>query len=66
MSKLKSRVSGRCTDVGWKPNTPNTTQVYATIEVKLGSTRRQDIAEKQLKTLTKKILGKKVVIFPEE
>lgn len=66
MSKLKSRVSGIVTEVGWEPNTRTTIRTYAYIKVKLSSTRRQDKAEEQLAKLQKKILGKKVVIFPEE
>ncbi len=63
---LKSRVEGRVTEVGWEPGTPKSLRVYALIKVKLSSPRRQDTAEKQLKRLQKKILNKKIVIFPEE
>ena len=62
---LKTRIEGRVTEVGWEQHTPHTIRTHAIIRVKLSSTRRQDVANQQLKQL-QKILGKKVVIFPEE
>jgi len=62
---LKTRVEGRVTEVGWERHTPTTIRTHAIIRVRLSSTRRQDVADQQLEQL-RKILGKKVVIFPEE
>lgn len=63
---LKTRVEGRVTEVGWEHHTPTTIRTHVIIRVRLSSTRRQDVADKQLEQLRKRILGKKVVIFPEE
>ena len=62
---LKTRVEGRIIEAGWEPNTSNTERVYVLVKVKLSSLRRQDLAEEQLKNLQKTLIGKKVVIFPE-
>jgi len=62
---LKTRIEGTVIKVGWEPNTRTTKRTYAVIRVKLSSTRRQDVVEKQLQQL-REILGKKVVIFPKE
>ena len=62
---LKTRINGTVTEVGWEPNTPTTLRTYATIKIKISSTKRQDLADQQLEQL-RKILGTKVVIFPEE
>ena len=62
---LKTRVEGRVTEVGWEQHTRTIIRTYATIKIKISSTQRQDVADKQLEQL-RKILGKKVVIFPEE
>lgn len=61
----KTRIEGQIIEVGWEPNTSSVNRVYAIVKVKLTSTKRKDLAESQLKEFTKKILMKKVVIFPE-
>ena len=62
----KKRVEGRVIEVGWEPNTQTTVRTYALVKIKIASTRRKDTAENQLKELRKKLLSKKVVIFPQE
>uniref|UniRef100_A0A6M3M6H5 Uncharacterized protein n=1 Tax=viral metagenome TaxID=1070528 RepID=A0A6M3M6H5_9ZZZZ len=63
---LKTRISGRVTEVEWEHSTKGRLQINANIQIKLGTTKDQDKAEKQLQQLRKRILRKKVVIFPEE
>ena len=63
---LKTRIDGRVTEIGWEPNSPQTVRTYAIIKVKLSSERQKKVAEEKLTALQKRILGKKVVIFPEE
>ena len=63
---LKTRISGRVTEVGWETGKQGRRQINATIQVKLGTTKHHDKADKQLQQLRKTILGRKVVIFPDE
>jgi len=63
---LKTRIEGRVTNIEWEHTTQGRLRINANIQVKIGTTKDQDKADKQLKQLRKKILGKKVVIFPEE
>ena len=62
---MSKAIDGRVIQVGWEPDTSDIERIYVLVKVRIATTKRQDRAERQLKTLTKKVLGKKVVIFPE-
>lgn len=63
---LKTRIEGRVANIEWEHSKKGRLRINANIQVKIGTTKNQDKAEKQLQQLRKKILGKKVVIFPDE
>ena len=63
---LKTRITGRVTSIEWEHSTQGRLRINANIQIKIGTTNKQDKAEKQLQQLQKRILGKKIVIFPEE
>ena len=63
---LKTRIEGRVTSIEWERSTQGRLRINANIQIKFGTTKNQEKAEKQLQQLRKRILRKKVVIFPEE
>ena len=63
---LNTRITGLVTSIEGEPETPGRLRLHANIQIKLGTTKDQDKAETQLQQLRKRILGKKIVIFPEE
>ena len=62
---IMAPISGRVIEVGWEPTKSRGKLIYALVKVKVATTKRQDRADKQLQTLRKRVLGKKVAVFPE-
>ena len=65
MSHRKKPTEGEVIEVGWEPNSPTTQRVYVVIKVRLSKARTPEKAEQNMEKIRKKLLNKKVAVFPQ-